>query len=178
MISMLTRALDWQKYLLRVLPIAFRSKASHIDITNLLSTGLRSLNDALVVFRLYLLLEYQGSGQRLVLERILRVRCAGGASLINVVNVGTAKERYDLYPRARSAEAVYGYPREDLEPIGAGINGYIYSRPEEYDDDQTDFRVEVNTALWDAMSMPERLLLRRLVDRFKLYGTKYTIIQI
>lgn len=176
MMSFLTRALDWEKYLVRMLPLAFRNKASHVDLVNLLSTGLVAANVALVNWRLFLYREYRGGGQRMVLERILRVQCANGAAQIWVVNNSEARERYDLYARQRMAEVVAGHPREELEPIGPELNGYIYNRIEEQDNSVDDFTVQVSATLWSSLSTSQRLLLSKLVDRFKLYGTRYSIV--
>lgn len=176
--TMLGRNIDWPKYLKRALPIAFRSLESHLEIIGLWATMLAAINTSLVAFRNLMIAEYKGSGQRLVLERILRVRLTGGAALIWIVNSDETKERYDLYPRNRTSEVVYGYTHSELAAAEGSLTGYIYTRAEEYDDDVVDFTVEVDSTLWASLSNEERRLLTRLVDRFKLYGTTYQIIQI
>jgi hypothetical protein len=173
--SMLLRPLDWPAYILKVLPIWIRSRPHFSDWTQLMFAAFKQLNEDLVSYRLSLLSEYQGSGQCIVLERILRDRCAGGAAKIWVVNGVDVREEYELYKRNRPGAPIYGYSRTEVLPAA---QGYIYLRPEQYADGAPDFTIEVTTAHWASMSNQQRQLLIRLIERFKIYGSTYQIIQI
>lgn len=173
MATMLARVLDWQKYLKRMLPVLLRTKTTHKDVLMLLTTGIRALNQSLVDLRSYLLLEYQGTGQRIVLERILRDRLAGGTPKIWVINGTEAREEYDLYLRTRPGAAVYGYTRAEIDE--GALTGYLYLRPEMYEDGDPDFTVNVQPALWATLTNQQKQLLISLIERFKVYGTTYAI---
>lgn len=182
MIKMLFRSLDWDKYLNRMLPIALRGKAVFGGLLNIVSNTFKGYNDALVTLRTNTLFTYKGSGQVIVLERILRERFNNGASGISIINRTEFMDEYYLYRRREPAEPLFGYKRTELPGV-SDLPVWLYLRNQYTTDDVPDFVVKIDTAIQTAwigagvLAEKERGI-KTLVNLFKIYGSTYTLIYV
>lgn len=158
-------------WLARLVPKVLLGGQRHNAWLALLLSAHMELNDQLIDYADMLAEEYKGSGQTIVLERMLRTRYADGQPKIWVVNQVLPDELY-IYSRKEVGERVFAFDSDET----SDVQEYIYSwdvsdRP----DDLVGFRVEVEAGLWATLTDPVKASIRAFVNRFKPYAIAWLL---
>lgn len=179
MIAILKRSLDWDKHILRNLPVWLRSGVAFTDYLKVLYSAFKAHNITLVSFRENLFNDYKGSGQIVVLEKILNDRFGSDSSRIRIVNNEEQEVEYYLCKRRQyDPEPIFMLTRGDLDDDTSYVPVFMATRAEMDAEPDPDFRVQVPWNIWcpiEGTGGNMASLLKPILNKYKTAGTRYEV---
>lgn len=161
---------DWARFTKLCLPSNLRSAPTLLAWLTLLCSHSKQVYLGVIQLSGYLKVEFGGSGQRLVLEQMLKAEMA--TPNLRVVLLDNQPEELAIYTHSNMTELVEVFEHATMSPDEEAATPVLYDHSYTQ---SPDFKIQIPAAVYGSWSTSTIRRLHELVSRYKVYGSTYDI---